>query len=210
MTRPSQTAAITKDSRARKSVTTSHTLSSSPFSIKEAWILTWVRWFFGKLVWHSLHLLAFWIESLFFPPILLSNLSACHVASSTRLDSITRPHGFSVSTAHDPPVVYGHPRCITRKFYWYLNSDWPSSATVLSLGVKEKKESEVAQSCPIVCDPMDCSLPGSSVHEILQARLLEWVAISFSRGSSQPRDWIQVSHIASRRFNLWATREALE
>ena len=139
MTRPSQTAAITKDSRARKSVTTSHTLSSSPFSIKEAWILTWVRWFFGKLVWHSLHLLAFWIESLFFPPILLSNLSACHVASSTRLDSITRPHGFSVSTAHDPPVVYGHPRCITRKFYWYLNSDWPSSATVLSLGVKEKK-----------------------------------------------------------------------
>ena len=44
--------------------------------------------------------------------------------------------------------------------------------------------SEVAQSCPTLCDPMDCSLPGSSVHGILQARILEWVAISFSRGSS--------------------------
>ena len=46
----------------------------------------------------------------------------------------------------------------------------------------------VAQSCSTLCDPMDCSLPGSSVHEILQARILEWVAIPFSRGSSQPRD----------------------
>ena len=52
--------------------------------------------------------------------------------------------------------------------------------------------------------PMDCSPPGSSVHGILQARILEWVAISFSRGSSQPRDWTQVSRIASRCFNLWA------
>ena len=44
------------------------------------------------------------------------------------------------------------------------------------------------QSCPTLCDPMDCSLPGSSVHRILQARILEWVAISYYRGSSQPRD----------------------
>ena len=57
---------------------------------------------------------------------------------------------------------------------------------------------------------MDCSLPGSSVHGILQARILEWVAISFSRGSSQPRDQTQVSHIAGRHFNLCATREALK
>ena len=48
--------------------------------------------------------------------------------------------------------------------------------------------SEVAQSCPTLCDPVDCSLPGSSVLGILQARVPEWVAISFSRGSSQPRD----------------------
>ena len=46
------------------------------------------------------------------------------------------------------------------------------------------KESEVTQSCPTLCDPVDCSPPGSSVHGILQARILEWVAISFSRGSS--------------------------
>ena len=53
----------------------------------------------------------------------------------------------------------------------------------------------VALSCPTLCDPMDCSLPGSSVHGILQARILEWVAISFSRGSSQPRDWTLVSRL---------------
>ena len=68
--------------------------------------------------------------------------------------------------------------------------------------------SEVAQSCLTLCDPMDCSLPGSSVHGIFQARILEWVAISFSRGSSWPRDRTQVSRIVGRRFTIWATREA--
>ena len=57
--------------------------------------------------------------------------------------------------------------------------------------------------------PVDCSPPSSSAHGILQARILEWVAISFSRGSSRPRDRTQVSHIAGRHFNLCATREAL-
>ena len=70
-----------------------------------------------------------------------------------------------------------------------------------------ESESEVAQSCPTLCDPVDCSSPGSSVHGILQARMLEWVAISFSRGSSQPRDRTQVSRIAGRHFNFWATRD---
>ena len=50
---------------------------------------------------------------------------------------------------------------------------------------KEKSESEVTQSCPTLCDPMDCSPPGSSAHGVFQTRVLEWVAISFSRGSSQ-------------------------
>ena len=58
----------------------------------------------------------------------------------------------------------------------------------------------------ISCDSMDCSLLGSSVHGILQARILEWVAISFSRGSSQPRNWTKVSYIAVRFFTDWATR----
>ena len=61
---------------------------------------------------------------------------------------------------------------------------------------------EVTQSCPTLCDPMDYSPPGSSVHGILQVRILEWVAISFSRGSSQPRDRTRVSCIAGRRFIL--------
>ena len=52
------------------------------------------------------------------------------------------------------------------------------------------------QSRCILCNPVDCSLPGSSVHGILQARILEWVAIPFSRGLSQPRDWTRVSCIA--------------
>ena len=62
------------------------------------------------------------------------------------------------------------------------------------------KESEVAQSCPTLCDSIDCSLPGSSVHGIFQAVVLEWIAISFSRGSSQPRGRTQVSHIVDKRF----------
>ena len=56
---------------------------------------------------------------------------------------------------------------------------------------------------------MDCSLSGSSVHGIFQAIVLEWIAISFSRGSSRPRDQTQVSHIVDRRFTVWATREVL-
>ena len=52
-----------------------------------------------------------------------------------------------------------------------------------------------AQSCPTLCDPMDCSPPGSSVYGILQTRILEWVAIPFSRGSSQPRDHASISSI---------------
>ena len=55
---------------------------------------------------------------------------------------------------------------------------------------------------------MDCSLPGSPVHGIFQARILEWVAISFSRRSSWPRDWTWVSCIVGRHFTIWATREA--
>ena len=66
----------------------------------------------------------------------------------------------------------------------------------------------MAQLCPTLCNPMDSSLPGSSTHGIFQARVLEWAAISFSRGSSQPRDRIQVSHIADRPFITWATRES--
>ena len=66
----------------------------------------------------------------------------------------------------------------------------------------------VAQSCPTLWDPMNYSPPGSSVHGILQARILEWVAISFSRRFSWPRNQTEVSSIAGRRFTVWATKEA--
>ena len=64
-----------------------------------------------------------------------------------------------------------------------------------------------AQSCPTLCVPIDCSLLGSSVHGILQAKMLEWVAILFSRGSSPSRDWILVSCIAGKLLTIWTTKE---
>ena len=60
-----------------------------------------------------------------------------------------------------------------------------------------------------LCDPMDCSLPGSSLHGILQARILGWVAVPLSRGCSQPRDRTWMSYIAGRFFIISVTREAL-
>ena len=66
----------------------------------------------------------------------------------------------------------------------------------------------VAQACPTLCDPMDYSLPGSSVIKILQARILEWIAIPFSRGFLQPRDQTWVTCITGKFSTLSATREA--
>ena len=69
------------------------------------------------------------------------------------------------------------------------------------------KWSEITQSCPTLCDPMDYSLSSSCIHGTFQAGILEWVSISFSRRSSQPRDWTQVSRIIGRHLPIWATRE---
>ena len=70
-------------------------------------------------------------------------------------------------------------------------------------------EALVAQSCPTPCDPMDCSPPGFSVHGVFQARILEWVAVYFSGGSSLPRDQTHVSCLSRWTPYLWASREAL-
>ena len=67
----------------------------------------------------------------------------------------------------------------------------------------KKKCKEVAQSCPTLCDPMDYSLSGSSVHGIFQARVLEWIAISFSRGSSRPRNRTRVSALQADGQTLY-------
>ena len=74
---------------------------------------------------------------------------------------------------------------------------------------REWSEVKVTQLCLTLCNPKDCSLSGPSTHGLFQARILEWVAIPFSRGSSQPRDWTQVSNIAGRFFSIWITKEAL-
>ena len=89
-----------------------------------------------------------------------------------------------------------------------------SHKELVAQNLTKESESEVAYSCPTLCNPVDCSLPGSSIHGIFQARILEWVAVSFSRGSSQPKYQTQdsntgirprgrtrVSRIAGRCFN---------
>ena len=75
---------------------------------------------------------------------------------------------------------------------------WEGGIISALLRVKVK----IAQSCPTLCDPMDCSLPGSSVHGILQARILGWVTVCFSRGSSQPRDQTQIKQKNSLKATL--------
>ena len=86
--------------------------------------------------------------------------------------------------------------------FWAFDHEAGKSSAPLK--VKEL----VAQSCPTLGDPMDCSPPGTSVHGTLQARMLQWVAMSSSRGSSRLRDQTQVSRIAGRFFTVWAPREA--
>ena len=76
--------------------------------------------------------------------------------------------------------------------------------SALPVGVGAWTEVKVAQSCPTLCDSLDYT-----VHGILQARILEWVAVPFSRGSSQLRDQTQVSHVRGGFFTGWPTREAL-
>ena len=80
-----------------------------------------------------------------------------------------------------------------------LETSWPADLFVCVL---------VVQSYLTLCNPMDCNWPGSSVHGILKARILEWVAVAFSKGSSQPRDWTWVSCMADRFLTIWATKEA--
>ena len=70
--------------------------------------------------------------------------------------------------------------------------------------LSEKNLKSLTQSCPTLCNPVDCSPPGSSVHGILQARILEWVAIWFSKGSSWAKDWTWVSCVAGGFFTIWA------
>ena len=84
---------------------------------------------------------------------------------------------------------------------------------LLISGRKKKKSQlneqvKIAQFCPTLCYPWDCSQLGSSVHGILQARILELVSMTFSMGSYQSKDQTQVSCAAGGFFTIWANREA--
>ena len=100
---------------------------------------------------------------------------------------------------------------LLNKTYCLLGISSPSFLRSLPIPIptlwSEVKVS-VPQSCLTLCHPVDYSLPGSSVLGILQARILEWVAVLFSRGSYWPRDGTQVSSIVGKFFTIWATREA--
>ena len=91
----------------------------------------------------------------------------------------------------------------------YFTQESHPPATPLVLWPKKSVKVLVVQSCLTLCDPMDSSPPSSSVHVILQPGKLEWVAILFSRGSSQSRDSTRVSCTAGRFFTFWVTGEAL-
>ena len=116
--------------------------------------------------------------------------------------------------SHEKPVCRSRSNSQNPTWNHRLVQNWERSTSrlcivtlIIELTCRIDSDSEVAQSCPTLCNPMDCSLPGSSIHGIFQARVLEWVAISFSRRSSWPRDWTRVSYIVGRCFTVWATRE---
>ena len=102
--------------------------------------------------------------------------------------------------------------------HWKVNLNWLVAEIIRLLVCNVRRVCKASKikgcvalvtlSCPIPCDPMHCTPLGSSVHGILQARILEWVAMPFSRGSSSPRDQTWVSCMAGSFFTDWATREA--
>ena len=92
--------------------------------------------------------------------------------------------------------------------YWWEDAIWGNSVPSYHGLHCMFMWKSVAQSCLTLCDPMNCNPPGFSVHGILQARILESVAIPFSRGSLWPRDWAWVSCIAGRFFTVWATEKS--
>ena len=130
-----------------------------------------------------------WPSTFHSPELFMLSLFTCSV-----MPSHLWPHELPHTRAPCPPISYEvfSPSCPLSQWYHRTIS---SSAPIMRPPIKWKSESEVAQLCPTLCNPEDCSLLGSSVHGILQARTLEWVTISFSRGSSQPRNQTRVSCI---------------
>ena len=118
---------------------------------------------------------------------------------SSKASILRRPAFFTVQLSH--------PYMTTRKTTALTIRTFVSKVMSLLFNKLSKREDrDSAQSCLPLCNPTDCSLPGSC-YRLLQARILEWVAISFSRGSSWPRDRSRISRIAGRFFTILVTRE---
>ena len=115
--------------------------------------------------------------------------------------SLNQEASTSSSILCKPPLFFYPQR--RSKEGWYCHSE-----SISEKEIEKKVKMIVAHSCPTLCDPVAGILPGSSVHGILQASILEWVANPFSRGSSWPRDWTRVYCTAGGFFTIWATREA--
>ena len=109
----------------------------------------------------------------------------------------------STSSSLCKPPLFFYPQRRSEEG-WFCHSE-----PIYEEEIEKKVKMLVAHSCQF-CDPMAGILPGSSVHGILQASILEWVANPFSRGSSWPKDWTRVSCTAGGFFTIWATREAQE
>ena len=135
-------------------------------------------------------------------------------APALRMKNLTDQHTLKESTDRDPILNtaklqrVGSPRCNRPQEFWGQRESEPAGpapavwliTTSCRMGLKGK--AVVAQSCPALYNPMDCSPPGSSVHGILQARILEWIATPFSRRFSQPRD-----PYCRQILYIWATRK---
>ena len=130
------------------------------------------------------------------PLVVLEVLASHSVASDTTLAGAWTI--LAVADCHN--ITSSH-------FFLHLKIFWPIhkvDRSVLCVCA------QLLQSCLTLCDPMDCSLPDSSAHGILQARILEWVAMTFSRGFSQLKDWTCVSYTAGRFFTAEPLRKSTE
>ena len=120
------------------------------------------------------------------------------------LDGITDSMDMSLSKLQE--LVMGGLACCDS--WGHKESDTTEQLSWTDRVKNWKQEVLVSKLCLTLCNFMNCNPPGSSVHGILQTRILEWVAVSYSRGSSQPRDQIQISGTAGIFFTTWATRQA--
>ena len=159
-----------------------------------------------NLWWWRIHFLSLCFDVLFMDGVLgVLELTSWFSLIGTQGSGGDPSVGFP--GAHSFSLVTGNSRVVpcreSIREKWWLEISLPPHPW------SEVKWSEVAQSCLTLCEPMGCSLPGSSVHGIFQAIVLEWIAISFSGGSSQSRERTRVSHTVDRRFTVWATAPLL-